>query len=62
MLFGGNITHQPYMLNKEYRVSGSLKISDIIMQQSFWIGLYPGLKKQNLEYISKVFHDYFRNI
>jgi CDP-6-deoxy-D-xylo-4-hexulose-3-dehydrase len=62
LLFGGNITHQPYMLNKQYRVSGSLRISDIIMQQSFWIGLYPGLKKQNLEYISKVFHEYFRSI
>ena len=35
-LFGGNITHQPYMLNKQYRVSGSLRVSDIIMQQSFW--------------------------
>ena len=48
------------MLNKNYRVAGKLKVSDTIMRQSFWIGVYPGLKKKNLEYISKVFHDYFK--
>ncbi len=61
LLFGGNIIHQPYMLNKNYRVAGTLKVSDTIMKHSFWIGVYPGLKKRNLEYISKVFHDYFEN-
>ncbi|MDC3024383.1 lipopolysaccharide biosynthesis protein RfbH [Alphaproteobacteria bacterium] len=58
LLFGGNVINQPYMLDKNYRVAGKLTVSDKIMKQSFWIGIYPGLKKQNLEYISKIFHDY----
>lgn len=49
-LFGGNITKQPYFKNKNYKVSGNLTNTDIIMTQSFWIGVYPGLSEEMLEY------------
>lgn len=58
LLFSGNITKQPYMLNQKYRVSGDLKISDKIMNNSFWVGVYPGLRKSNISFISNVLHKY----
>jgi CDP-4-dehydro-6-deoxyglucose reductase, E1 len=50
LLFAGNITRQPYFENKNYRVSGSLTNSDIIMNNTFWLGIYPGLNNEMLEY------------
>ena len=44
LLFGGN-NKQPYMLNQKYRVIGNLNVSNRIMKNSFWIGVYPGLQK-----------------
>ena len=58
LLFSGNITKQPYMLNQQYRVSGDLKISDKIMNNSFWVGVYPGLRKNNISFLSNVLHKY----
>ena len=40
-----NITKQPYMSNQEYRIIGNLNVSDRIMKNSFWVGIYPGLQK-----------------
>lgn len=50
-LFGGNITRQPYMEGRNYRIHGNLSNTDIIMTNTFWIGLYPGLTKEMLEYV-----------
>jgi len=57
LLFGGNITKQPYFKNYsiEYRVSGDLINTDIIMNNTFWIGVYPGLTEEMLDYIIKSF-------
>ena len=60
LLFGGNITKQPYMLNQEYRIVGNLNISDRIMKNSFWVGIYPGLQKKHLKYVSKTLENYCR--
>ena len=51
LLFGGNLIHQPYMLRQNYRVSGSLKSADIVTSSTFWLGVYPGLTRQHLEYM-----------
>lgn len=50
LLFGGNLIRQPYMIEREYRVSGSLENSDIVMNDTFWIGVYPGLEEAHLDY------------
>jgi CDP-6-deoxy-D-xylo-4-hexulose-3-dehydrase len=50
LLFSGNLVKQPYMKNTNFRVHGNLKNTDLIMENTFWIGLYPGLSKEHLEY------------
>ena len=50
LLFAGNVTRQPYMLGRDYRVSGSLANADMITERSFWIGLYPALDEAMLDF------------
>lgn len=49
-LFAGNLTRQPYFKDRAYRVSGSLECSDLVMNNTFWIGVYPGLSEQHLDF------------
>lgn len=53
LLFAGNLTRQPYMLGRKYRVSGQLTNTDIVMNQTFWIGVYPGLSRDMLDYAAE---------
>jgi CDP-6-deoxy-D-xylo-4-hexulose-3-dehydrase len=50
LLFAGNLIRQPYMLGRNFRVSGSLKNTDRVMNQTFWIGLQPALTEEMLNY------------
>ena len=50
MLFAGNLIRQPYMLGRNFRVSGSLENTDRVMNQTFWIGLQPALTQEMLNY------------
>ncbi len=50
LLFAGNLTRQPYMRGQTYRVSGELSVTDKVMNDTFWIGLWPGLGEEHLEY------------
>lgn len=50
LLFAGNLTRQPYMQGLNYRVSGELPVTDKIMNDTFWIGLWPGLSDDHLEH------------
>ncbi len=59
-LFAGNITKQPYFKNIDYRISGSLKNTDEIMNQTFWIGVYPGLDEKMLEYVVSQFGEFIK--
>ena len=52
-LFGGNLLRQPAFMDIKHRVSGSLKNSDIITENSFYLGVYPGLSEENMDYITK---------
>jgi len=51
LLFAGNLTKQPYMINAKYRVSGELTNTDIVMNNTFWIGVQPALTKDMLEFV-----------
>lgn len=54
-LFGGNMIRQPVFdalqEGRDYRVVGALKNTDKLMNDSFWIGVYPGMKKEAIEYM-----------
>ena len=50
-LFGGNLIHHPYMSNQTYRISGNLVHTDRVMSHTFWIGTFPGLTIEMLDYI-----------
>ena len=51
LLFAGNLTRQPYMIGRNYRISGSLKNTDIVMTNTFWIGVQPAIGEPELEYV-----------
>ncbi|MDR0674293.1 MAG: lipopolysaccharide biosynthesis protein RfbH [Zoogloeaceae bacterium] len=59
LLFAGNLTRQPYMQGREYRVSGTLSGADGIMNDTFWIGLYPGLSEEMLAYSARCLREFF---
>jgi len=50
LLFGGNLLRQPYMKDRNYRVVGDLTNAEIVTNNCFWIGLYPGLTESHLAY------------
>lgn len=50
-LFAGNITKQPYFKNNSYRIHNNLGNTDLIMSNTFWIGVFPGLTSEMLNYI-----------
>ena len=54
LLFAGNIIHPPYMKGRNYRVSGELANSDVVMNRTFWIGLQPSLTQDMLAYAASV--------
>ena len=52
LLFAGNLTRQPYLIGQKYRVSGELTNTDKVMNQTFWVGVFPGLQQEHLDYIA----------
>jgi CDP-6-deoxy-D-xylo-4-hexulose-3-dehydrase len=59
LLFAGNLIHQPYFKDIEYRVSGTLNNTDLIMNNTFWLGVFPGLGTQELDYIASSIAEFF---
>ncbi len=51
LLFAGNLTRQPYMKGRNFRISGDLTNTDTVMNDTFWIGVYPGLSKEMLDFV-----------
>lgn len=58
LLFAGNLTRQPYMMGRNYRVHGTLHNSDRIMADTFWIGVQPALTQSMLDYAASKISSY----
>lgn len=52
LLFAGNLTRQPYMAGRQYRIAGSLTNADRIMRDTFWLGIHPALTPDMLDYVA----------
>ncbi len=50
LLFAGNLTRQPYMMGRNYRVAGDLTQTDVVMNNTFWIGVQPSLSSDMLAF------------
>ena len=59
LLFGGNLTRQPAYEDVDFRVVGDLANSDLVMNNAFWIGCYPGLSDAMIEYVIDEFGSFF---
>ena len=56
LLFAGNLLRQPAYKNIPCRVVGNLENSDFVMDSAFWIGVFPGISKEMLDYMVEMFH------
>ena len=54
LLFGGNLIRQPYMIGREFRTIGDLPNANLVVTNTFWIGVYPGLGEAQLSYVLEV--------
>jgi CDP-6-deoxy-D-xylo-4-hexulose-3-dehydrase len=59
-LFSGNLLRQPAFMDIEHRVVGSLTNTELITEQTFFIGVYPGIGETQLEYLQQVFSRFMR--
>jgi CDP-4-dehydro-6-deoxyglucose reductase, E1 len=59
LLFAGNLTRQPYMRGRNYRVSGNLTNTDTVMNQTFWLGVFPGLGEPQIDYVAEKIETFF---
>ena len=62
MLFGGNLTRQPAYEDVKYKVYGDLTNTDIVMNDTFFIGVYPGITVEMIEYMIDTFEKFFQNV
>jgi CDP-6-deoxy-D-xylo-4-hexulose-3-dehydrase len=57
-LFAGNLTRHPAYIGTRHRVCGDLTNSDIITEQTFWVGVYPGLTEEMLAYVVRSIREF----
>ena len=60
LLFAGNLTKQPAYRDVDFRVVGDLTNTDIVMNRTFWVGVYPGLTTEMLDFIADSIIEYLQ--
>ena len=60
LLFAGNLTKQPAYIKKKFKVSGDLKNTDLIMTNTFWVGIQPALGEEELTYVAGELKNIFK--
>jgi CDP-6-deoxy-D-xylo-4-hexulose-3-dehydrase len=60
LLFGGNLVRQPAYADVSYRIVGDLKNSDLAMEGTLWLGVFPGITEEMLDYVSLTLHGFVR--
>ena len=60
LLFGGNLVRQPAYQGVDYRVSGDLSVTDYVMRNVFWIGVFPGLARPMLDFVGDTFAGFIK--
>ena len=61
LLFAGNLTKQPAYRDVDFRIVGDLRNTDIVMTRTFWIGTYPGLTREMLEYAASSISEFMQS-
>jgi CDP-6-deoxy-D-xylo-4-hexulose-3-dehydrase len=61
LIFAGNLTRQPAYAGVQYRQVGALANSDFVMNQAFWIGVYPGLDAAMIDHVIGVLDEFARD-
>jgi CDP-6-deoxy-D-xylo-4-hexulose-3-dehydrase len=59
LLFAGNLVRQPYMHGRNFRISGELTVTDKIMNDTFWVGVWPGLGEEHLGHVARCLEQFF---
>lgn len=62
LFFAGNLIKQPAYVNIEKRIIGDLINSDIVMERSFWLGVWPGLNNVHYEYIHDKMLEFIKSL
>jgi len=60
MLFGGNLLRQPAYKNIKCRIVGGLENTDLVMNNLFWVGVYPGITEEKMRYVKRIVSDFFK--
>lgn len=60
LLFAGNLTKQPAYMSKNFRVKGRLNTTDLIMTNTFWVGIQPAIGEEELTFVSKILKEFFK--
>jgi CDP-4-dehydro-6-deoxyglucose reductase, E1 len=60
-LFGGNLVRQPAYRNTDFRIVGELVNTDIVMNNTFWVGVWPGITPEMLDFVASTIVSFKRN-
>ncbi|MDO8741649.1 MAG: DegT/DnrJ/EryC1/StrS family aminotransferase, partial [Candidatus Roizmanbacteria bacterium] len=60
-IFSGNLLRHPAYLDLKYKTAGKIINADIVMNNAFWLGVYPGVDKEMMSYVKETVVNFFEN-